>query len=577
LRAVFGNRLRLHVAGVRQGHDHVLRRDQVFRFQVGGVEFDLRAAHVLVAGAVFVLCHVHFIGNDDGDALRLGQDVEQVGDVRHDFLVLVDDLVLLQARQALQTHLQDLLRLVVRQLVQAVGLHAVVLRQVFRTVGVHAARRRAVARAGQHFAHDGRIPWTGHQLDLGDRRRRRCLDDGDEVIDVGQGDCQAFEHVAPFARLAQFEHGTARDHFAAVRQEALQHLLEVQQLRLAIDQRHHVHAEGVLQLGLLVQVVEHHFRHFAPFQLDHHAHARLVGLVADVGNAVELLVAHVFGNAFQQGFLVHLEWQLVDDDGDAAAVLAVFLEVRLGAHDDAAAPRAVAVAHARHAIDDAGGREIGGGDDLDQFIDRAVRVAQHVQGAVDHFRDVVWRNVRRHAHRDTGRAVDQQVRDTRRQDRRFLFLAVVVGLEVDGVLVDIGQQLAGDLVQAALGVTHGCGAVAVDGTEVTLAIDEHVAQREILRHAHQGVVDRGVAVGMVLTHGFADHAGALDVRAVPHVVHFMHREQDAAVHWLQAIARIRQGAPDDHAHGVIEVALAHLFFEGNRNCFFCELIHWRFD
>ena len=204
-------------------------------------------------------------------------------------------------------------------------------------------------------------------------------------------------------------------------------------------------------------------------------------------------------------------------------------------------------------------------------------IAQHVQRAVDHFGDVVWRNIGRHADGDTGRTVDQQVGDTRRQYRRFLFLAIVVGHEVDGVLVDIGQQFAGDLVQAALGVTHGGGGVAVDGTEVTLAIDEHVAQRKILRHAHQGVVDRRIAVGVVLTHGFADHAGALDVRAIPHVVHFMHREQDAAVHRLQAVTRVRQGAADDHAHGVIEVALAHLFFEGNRDCFFCELIHWRFD
>ena len=41
--------------------------------------------------------------------------------IRHDVFVLGDDLVLLQAGQALQAHLQDLLRLGVRQAVQAVG------------------------------------------------------------------------------------------------------------------------------------------------------------------------------------------------------------------------------------------------------------------------------------------------------------------------------------------------------------------------------------------------------------------------------------------------------------------------
>jgi hypothetical protein len=132
-----------------------------------------------------------------------------------------------------------------------------------------------------------------------------------------------------------------------------------------------------------------------------------------------------------------------------------------------------------------------------------------------------------------------------------------------------------NLVQAALGVTHRRGAVAVDRAEVALPVDQRVAQREVLRHAHQRVVDRGVAVRVELTHGLADHARALQVRTVPHVVHLVHREQHAAVHRLETVARIRQSTAHDHAHRVIEVALAHLFFEGNWNCFFCELIHWR--
>jgi hypothetical protein len=110
--------------------------------------------------------------------------------------------------------------------------------------------------------------------------------------------------VAALARLAQLENGAPGDHFAPMRQEALEHLLQVEQARLAIDQRHHVHAEGVLQLRLLVQVVEHHLGHFAALQLDHHAHAGLVGLVADVGNALDLLLVDQFGDLFDQVFLL---------------------------------------------------------------------------------------------------------------------------------------------------------------------------------------------------------------------------------------------------------------------------------
>jgi hypothetical protein len=66
-----------------------------------------------------------FAADDARHALRVGQDVEQVGNLRHHLLVLADDLVLLQAGQALQAHLQDFLRLVVAQAVQAIGLQAV--------------------------------------------------------------------------------------------------------------------------------------------------------------------------------------------------------------------------------------------------------------------------------------------------------------------------------------------------------------------------------------------------------------------------------------------------------------------
>jgi hypothetical protein len=38
-------------------------------------------------------------------------------------------------------------------------------------------------------------------------------------------------------------------------------------------------------------------------------------------------------------------------------------------------------------------------------------------------------------------------------------------------------------------------------------------------------------------------------------------KKHAPVHRLQAVADVRQGAPHDHAHRVIEVRMAHLGFE----------------
>jgi hypothetical protein len=169
-----------------------------------------------------------------------------------------------------------------------------------------------------------------------------------------------------------------------------------------------------------------------------------------------------------------------------------------------------------------------------------------------------------HADRDAGGAVQEQVRDLGRQDRGLELLVVVVRLPVDGLLVEIGEQLARDLGHPALGVPHGRRRIAVDRAEVALAVDEHVAHREVLGHADQGVVDRGVAVRVILADDVADHAGALQVRPVPDVVQALLGEQDPAVHRLHAIAGVGQRAGDDDAHRVVHERGAHLLFDGDR-------------
>ena len=121
-------------------------------------------------------------------------------------------------------------------------------------------------------------------------------------------------------------------------------------------------------------------------------------------------------------------------------------------------------------------------------------------------------------------------------------VAVVGGREVDGVLVDLAEQLHRQRRQPRLGVAHRRRAVVgVGGAEVPVAVDERVAQREVLGHAGQGVVDRLVAVGVELAHHVADGGGALLVLAVGPQAAGVHAVEDPAVHRLQAVARVGQG------------------------------------
>ena len=163
------------------------------------------------------------------------------------------------------------------------------------------------------------------------------------------------------------------------------------------------------------------------------------------------------------------------------------------------------------------------------------------------------RDVGRHADGDARRAVDQEIRNAGRQHDRFGLRAVVVRPERDRALLDLGEHLVRDTRQPALGVAHRGGAVAVERAEVARAVHQWITQRERLRHADQRLVERGVAVGMVASHDVADDLGALPVFGVGRQVLLPHREENAALHRLQAVADVRQRARRDDRERVVQV------------------------
>ena len=212
----------------------------------------------------------------------------------------------------------------------------------------------------------------------------------------------------------------------------------------------------------------------------------------------------------------------------------------LRADGDAVAAGFEGLADAGAADDDAAGGEIRAGDDLHQLVEADVGVGDQSEGGVDDLGRIVRRNIGRHADGDAVGAVDQQVGELRRQNQRFFFGFVVVRLEIDGVLVDVFQQQGGGLGEADLRITHRRRVIAVHGAEIALPVDQGQAHGEALRHAHHGVVDRGVAVRVVFTHDVADDAGGFAVGLVRGVAGLVHAEQDAPVHRLQAVAGVRQ-------------------------------------
>ena len=132
---------------------------------------------------------------------------------------LVEDLLPLEAGQALQLHVENRLRLDLRQ---------------------REARHQPVARF---------------------LRALRAANQRDHRIEVIERDLQPFQDVIPRLGLAQLELGAPADDLAPEIDEALDQLQQIQYLRPAADDREHDDAEARLQRRVLVEVVENDLRH----------------------------------------------------------------------------------------------------------------------------------------------------------------------------------------------------------------------------------------------------------------------------------------------------------------------------
>ena len=308
----------------------------------------------------------------------------------------------------------------------------------------------------------------------------------------------------------------------------------------------------------------------AVLDLDHELEALLaVGEVDDVGDALELLGLDEHLDPLDDALGAHAVGQLGHDDPLASGAHRV--DPGAGPHPEAAAAGLVGVADALEADDLAARGQVRPRDEPHQVVDGGRRVVDQVAQRLDHLDQVVRGHVGGHADRDPGGAVDQQVGDRRGQHRRLGLAAVVVGLEVDRVLVDRGGHRHRRGPHPALGVAHRGGRV-VGGAEVAVAVDHREPHRPRLGHPDQGVVDRAVAVGVQATHHLTDDAGALDVAAVGSQAHVGHRVEDPSLNRLEPVARVGQRPGVDDGVGVLQEAGAHLVAHVDVDDVFLEVL-----
>src|SRR5260370_5073326 len=132
------------------------------------------------------------------------------------------------------------------------------------------------------------------------------------------------------AGFAQFVFGAAAHYVDTMLDETLDAVDQAKFARLSMHDREHDDAEPGLQLGLIVQIIEHDFGLLAALQFVDDAHAVAVALIADLGDAFELLIVDQGGSRFDEPRLVDLVWDL--GDHNLLAVLAHGLDAGFGAN-----------------------------------------------------------------------------------------------------------------------------------------------------------------------------------------------------------------------------------------------------
>ena len=103
-----------------------------------------------------------------------------------------------------------------------------------------------------------------------------------DFVDVVESHEIALENVGTSLRLLEVEAGATGHYVDLMVDIVLQHLAKRQELGHAIHERQVDHAEGGLELGELIQVVEDDLRDDILLELDDETNALLVRLVAEV-------------------------------------------------------------------------------------------------------------------------------------------------------------------------------------------------------------------------------------------------------------------------------------------------------
>src|SRR5262249_25275944 len=105
---------------------------------------------------------------------------------------------------------------------------------------------------------------------------------------------------------------------------------------------------------------------------------------------------------------------------------------------------------------------------------------------------------------------------------------------------------------ARFGVAHCCRGIALDGAEISLAIDKRFAHGPRLRHVNESRVDHRFTVWVVISAGVTTDFCAFAMLSSREKRQVVHRIENSSFGWFEAVARVRECARKAYGNRVIE-------------------------
>ena len=139
--------------------------------------------------------------------------------------------------------------------------------------------------------------------------------------------------------------------------------------------------------------------------------------------------------------------------------------------------------------DTSAGRKIGSLNISHQFAGADVFIHDKGFHGIYCLTEIVRRDACCHTDCNAFRSVYEKIRNPAGKDFGFLFGLVKVGNKIDCILIEIVEKRKlGDLLKTGFGITHCCGSVSFDGSEVTVSVDKGKPLLEILAHYDKSFV-----------------------------------------------------------------------------------------